>query len=234
MKKIEENYNLNIDYKVIFKDWTHYLNKLLTSNYMYNLMIFVQESYKFKFIYPKDKNSLFKPFSSIKFQDVRVIIISDEPYQNTVNNGIPIANKTSFFELERGLNKVERNIEKNHYDGLNLYMDSTLKHWYEQGILTLYSAFTVERGKKGSHQIQWRNFTREIVKALSDNKTGLIFLLWGKEAQEFKSCINRKVHYILEDNGPNIDNKLDWNCTHFEDVNKIIEEHNGKEFCIKW
>lgn len=227
------NEKVEVNLKHIFKDWSHYLNVLLTSKYIINLISFINHVYKVKHIFPINKESLFRPFQLLSFYKVRVVIIGKEPYHSKVNTGIPFAQEDCIFELEKGLSNIEKCIERTQYDKFNLYMDTKLTEWLEQGVLPLYSSLTVEKDKPGSHLIYWRNFIREVVKAISLNRNGIIFILWGEEGQYFKQFINKDKHYILEYSLPDSVDK-DWNCTNFSECNSIIKDNNGEEFCIKW
>ncbi len=229
-------YKLDIDYRDIFKEWTHYLNILLTSTYMHNLMVFLNESYKSRMLYPQKKNVIFKPFQLVNFYKVRVVILGKEPYNDNVNTGIPFAQRDNIFVgFENATYQIEKTIEETQYNGFRLNIDTTLENWTNQGVLPLYAAMTVEKDKSGSNLLHWRNFTREIIKALSTNRTGIIYCLWGEEAQYFKQFINEDSNYILEASNPQNIKKINkWDCNHFKEINEIITENNGSDFCIKW
>lgn len=227
---------LNIDFKSIFNDWCHYLNILLVSKYMHNLMVFLNEAYKSRNIYPTNKLNVFKPFQLVSFNKVRVVIIGREPYNDKINTGIPFAQQDGFaLNLQNSFHHIEENIKSSIYDSFKLSMDTELEHWTRQGVLPLYSALTVEKNKTGSHLMHWRNFTREVIKALNNNRTGIIYCLWGEEAQYFKKFINDNSNFILEcDNPQYIEKSNKWDCNHFTEINKIITENNGSDFNIKW
>lgn len=125
----------------------------------------------------------------------------------------------------------------------------TLDHWSEQGILLLNTALTVEAGKKGSHIEYWREFIIKTIKYLSYDK-GLVWLLWGKEAQKFKTYIHNPMvvkgydrqsikyipsdpilNYILESPHPASEAYKGgkagfYGCDHFYYTNIILEKNN--------
>lgn len=83
-----------------------------------------------------------------------------------------------------------------------IIFDPTLESWAKQGILMINSALTVEMDKIGSHVMLWRPFIADLLKRLSDNETGIIYVLFGRQAQSFKPYINKNFNTILEENHP--------------------------------
>lgn len=214
----------NVDYQLLFNDWYPYLKDALNNSVYYNnLFVYINEVYKQRTVYPA-KNKVFNAFKMTSFNDLRVVIIRDEPYGNSKDIGLAIANKDDIREslFSPYLYKLRQDIERELYDGLQLDFDPTLTHWCKQGILLLNTALTVESGKPGSHIKYWHRFTSDIINIINTNKTGIIFCILGENAKQYKSLINDNVHYILEDEFPYIE------------INNIITKQNGKEFCIKW
>ena len=83
-----------------------------------------------------------------------------------------------------------------------IIFDPTLESWAKQGILMINSALTVEMNKVGSHVMLWRPFIASLLKNLSENETGIIYVLFGKQAQTFKPYINKHLNTVLEENHP--------------------------------
>jgi uracil-DNA glycosylase len=223
------------NYKSIVGDWFHPLYSLLSSPYMQKLISLLDYNYSTKHIRPNKKN-VFKAFRDCKFKDLRIVIIGNEPYHNYNSTGIAYATPDSFMELSPTFNKIEKCIERTVCDNLKLSINTDLNHWTEQGILPIYTSLTVEKGIPGSNRIYWKNFIREVINTINSEKTGIIFLLWGKEASDFKHLINDKIHDVMTYSEPSIavQTGKDWNCPHFNKVNQLITERNGSEFVIKW
>jgi uracil-DNA glycosylase len=104
-----------------------------------------------------------------------------------------------------------------------------LTHWAEQGVLLLNAALTVEEAKPNSHQKIWTDFTDAVIKTISENSKGVIFLLWGKFAQDKKKLIDTQKHYVLEAAHPSpLAGDAFLGNKHFSKSNAILIE-NGKE-----
>lgn len=232
MRKVD--YKLDIDYSKLLYTWAEPMSELLKSNYMYNMMIFLHEAYKIKNIQPK-KEYVFRPFKEVDFKDVRVIIIGDEPYHDKTNIGLAYGQQDSLV-LNQEIIEIEECIERTCYDAFNLHMDNTLKHWTEQGILPLHASLTVESGIAGSHKFHWREFIRHMIKVINEDKTSIIFMLWGDEAKYYKKFINQNKHYVLEADSvtEKVKSGWGWNSNCFKECNKILKDLNGREFIIEW
>ena len=123
------------------------------------------------------------------------------------------------------------NFEVPHYC---ISFDPTLESWAKQGILMINSALTVEMNKIGSHVMIWRNFISCLLKHLSQRETGLIYVLFGKQAQTFEPYINKQFNTII-----NMEHPAYFARTHtkmpyklFIDLSKMTEEKYGVP--IEW
>jgi len=135
---------------------------------------------------------IFNAFNFTPFDDVNVVIIGQDPYFNagqahglcfSVQKGVkvPPSLATIYNELEESIPGFKR---PNH---------GFLEKWAHQGVLLLNATLTVEQGKANSHQkCGWQTFTDTAIKALSDKKEGVVFLLWGGFAQKKGSLIDKK------------------------------------------
>ena len=86
-------------------------------------------------------------------------------------------------------------------DNLNFQniKNGNLEYWAKQGVLMLNSSLTVEKGLPGSHQGKgWEKFTNEVLKIINEKKENIVFILWGKKAQEKGSFLDRKRHLVIE------------------------------------
>lgn len=148
-----------------------------------------------KKIYPSSKD-IFRTFELTSFKNVKIIILGQDPY-----HGPNQANGLAF-----SVNSDVRfppsllNIFKEYSSDLNLPIptNGNLSAWGERGVLLLNSILTVESGSPGCHKdFGWEEFTNQIIKALSDKKSNLVFILWGSYAQSKKILIDSSKHLII-------------------------------------
>ncbi len=158
------------------------------------------ESQLKKQIYPKSKD-IFKAFELTSFEDVKVIIVGQDPY-----HGPNQANGLAFsVNSDTNFPPSLLNIYKEYSSDLSLSLpnDGDLSSWAKQGVLLLNSILTVESGHPGSHKnLGWEKFTNAIIRALSDKKKYLVFILWGAYAQSKKVFIDSSNHHIISSPHP--------------------------------
>jgi len=181
--------------------WLKILNDEFEKPYMKNLSIFLNsEKKKNKIIYPPG-SKIFNALNLTPFTSVKVIILGQDPY-----HGQNQANGLS-FSVEIG-NKIPpslQNIFKELYSDLNIYpsQHGDLSNWAKQGVLLLNTILTVEASKPSSHSNKgWEIFTDKILHSLSSLKDNLVFILWGKKAQEKILLIDESKHKILKSTHP--------------------------------
>ena len=152
-------------------------------------------SLKKKTIHPSSKD-IFRAFEFTSFKNVKVIILGQDPYHSPNQaNGLAFS-VNSKVRFPPSL----LNIFKEYSTDLNLPIptDGDLSAWADQGVLLLNSILTVESGSPGSHKdFGWEEFTNQIIKALSDKKSNLVFILWGAYAQSKKILIDTSKHLII-------------------------------------
>jgi uracil-DNA glycosylase len=225
-------------FEIVFDTWVKPLYNLLKTDYFYRLTDFIGKSYDKTTVYP-NKKYIFKAFKECPYKDLKIVILGKDPYPDGSATGLAFANsdlKMGDSKLSPSLKVIKDCIENSIYDGLNLDFDQTLTSWSKQGVLLLNTALTVERHIIGSHHKYWQKFTSEVLKIINDNNSGIIFMLWGKEAQMYEDYISLTRHYVLKCNHPSwaARNNISWDCNHFVKANELIEKNNGKEYCIKW
>ena len=152
-------------------------------------------SSKKKKIHPCNKD-IFRAFELTPFKDVKIIILGQDPY-----HGPNQANGLAFsVNSEVRLPPSLLNIFKEYSTDLNLPTPTNgdLSAWAERGVLLLNSILTVESGSPGSNKdFGWEEFTNQIIKALNDKKSNLVFILWGAYAQSKKIFIDSSKHLII-------------------------------------
>ena len=180
-------------------NWDKILEKEFKKEYLVKLFRFLNLENKTKTIYP-NKEDLFKALRYTDYDDVRVVILGQDPYHGegeanglcfSVNNGlkIPPSLRNIFKELENDLN-----IKRDNTD---------LTDWAKQGILLLNTVLTVEKDKPFSHRNKgWEIFTDTIILKLNEKNESIVFVLWGNAAKEKKKLITNNIHKIVESAHP--------------------------------
>jgi uracil-DNA glycosylase len=114
-------------------------------------------------------------------------------------------------------------------------MDYSLNSWAKQGVLLLNNSLTVEEDKPNSHSFMWSYFIKKVFEALNEYNAGIIFCLWGESNFIYEKYIG-KSHYILKFEAPSkaTIKQRSWDCPHFTEINKILEETQGKDQIITW
>lgn len=216
----------------IEESWKKVLNNIFEKQYFLNLIDFVKNEYKNKTIYPPG-NLIFNAFNLAPFEKVKVVIIGQDPYHGpnqahglcfSVNKGVPIppSLRNIYKELERDL-------------GHQSPSHGCLVSWAEQGVLLLNAILTVEAGKAGSHQNKgWEQFTDDVINVLNEQKEHLVFLLWGRFAQEKCKSIDTQKHLVLSASHPSpLANPSNFiGCSHFSKTNEYLKKHGIEP--IQW
>ena len=180
--------------------WKEKLLLEFEKEYMKNLSAFLrEEKAKKKIIYPSGKK-IFNALNLTDFHEVKAVIVGQDPY-----HGEGQANGLS-FSVENGIAKPPslRNIFKELKADLGIQepIHGNLSKWGENGVLLLNSVLTVEAHKPGSHCNRgWERFTDKILELLSTNKE-IVFILWGKKAQEKVSSINLQDNSVIKSAHP--------------------------------
>jgi uracil-DNA glycosylase len=215
--------------------WLGVLSKLICSNYMFNLLVWLEEMANLNqyfdintsLFYPV-RQHLFKNFKTCSFTNLKVVIVGDEPYRSSKATGIPFANTfSSGSNLSPELTKIKECVKRTLYkDKHHYFFDETLQRWGREGVLLLNSTSTADPTTKHAHSVYWKKFTREVIKAINNNKDEIIFCFWGNNAAEFADYVDNNKHTLLFYQHPEIavEDKHIWNCPHFKTINKILEK----------
>jgi len=216
----------------IESSWQVKLNAEFNAKYFYELKQFLVEEKKQYAIYPPG-NQIFTAFNLTPFDQVRVVIIGQDPYHGKGQaHGL-------CFSVARGIKKPPSlvNIFKEiSYDlGFEIPEHGNLDSWATQGVLLLNATLTVRDSQAGSHQNKgWELFTDAVIKKLSEDKENLIFLLWGNFAIAKKALINSTKHHILTAPHPSPFSAHSGflGCKHFSRVNELLTIAGSKP--INW
>ena len=216
----------------IAQNWYNLLDEEFNKPYFKNLQKFIDEEYSKFEIYPKSDN-IFNSINSVKYDDVKVVIIGQDPYHEP-NQAHGLA-----FSVEKDvmLPPSLKNIYKELYDDLNIPISKSgnLTKWAKQGVLLLNTVLTVRRGQANSHKDKgWENLTGKIIELLGKREKPIVFLLWGNSAKSLAKYITNKNHLILSASHPSPLSAYNgfFGCKHFSKTNKFLKEHGFNE--IDW
>jgi uracil-DNA glycosylase len=161
--------------------------------YYKNLMKFVNEEYQKHTCYPPYE-LIFNAFNFKDIKDIKVVIVGQDPYHEANQ-----AHGLAFSTLDKKLPKSLINIYKELNDDLGVNrLDGDLTSWAEQGVFLLNTVLSVEEGKANSHKNKgWEIFTLEVIKALNEDSSPKIFVLWGNDAYKFKKYITNPKHEVI-------------------------------------
>jgi len=217
----------------IAPSWKTVLASEFEKEYFKNLTDFVKTEYQKNTCYPKGSH-IFNAFNHCDFKDVKVVIIGQDPYHGvgqanglcfSVNDGVahPPSLINIFKELKTDIGK-------------DIPKSGNLEHWADQGVLLLNATLTVRAHQAGSHQNKgWETFTDAVIKHISDEKEGVVFLLWGGFAKKKGQKINTQKHKVLTSGHPSplSANRGYWfGNKHFSKTNAYLKEKGLEE--IGW
>ena len=217
----------------IADSWKNILQEEFQKPYFNALSNFVKSEYRNHICYPCE-NDIFSAFNFCAFEDVKVVIIGQDPYHDKNQaNGLCFSVKDGVKpppSLVNIFKEIQTDIAPDTSPITNL------ERWASQGVLLLNATLTVRAHEAGSHQKQgWETFTDQVIKQLSDQKEDIIFLLWGGYAKKKAKLIDNKKHHILMSGHPSplSANRGYWfGNEHFSKTNTILERINKSK--ILW
>ena len=213
----------------IEESWREVLQPQFDSVYFEMLTTFVRKAYQATTVYPPG-SKIFEAFNRTPFDKVKVVILGQDPYHG------PNQAHGLCFSVQDGIQpppsliNIYKELQKEYGVAVNM-TNGNLTRWADQGVLLLNATLTVEAGKAGSHQGKgWETFTDAAIKALSDRREGLVFMLWGSYAQQKGRVIDRSKHLVLESSHPSplsVYRGFDG-CGHFKKANQYLQSR-GQE-----
>lgn len=216
----------------IHPSWKARLDPEFDKPYFHDLTEFVRKEYATQTVYPPGKE-IFAAFDACPFEEVNVVIIGQDPYHGpgqanglcfSVHDGIrmPPSLVNIFKEIQKDLGKP-------------FPSSGNLERWARQGVLLLNATLTVRASTPGSHQGKgWETFTDSVIRVISQEKSGVVFLLWGAYAQKKGEIIDRSRHLVLMSAHPSpfsADRGFFGN-KHFSRANEYLRSKGLKE--IEW
>ena len=176
--------------------WNEILAEEMQKDYYQELQAFVQKRRAEVRVFPEEKN-VFTALELTPFESVKVVILGQDPY-----HGFGQAHGLS-FSVQKGtpLPPSLKNIYKELQEdiGGELPTEGDLSHWAKQGVLLLNTVLTVEEGNANSHKgMGWERLTNRLIESLNELNHPVIFILWGKPAQDKEKLITNPNHVILK------------------------------------
>ena len=176
--------------------WNEILAEEMQKDYYQELQAFVQKRRAEVRVFPEE-NNVFNALELTPFESVKVVILGQDPY-----HGFGQAHGLS-FSVQKGtpLPPSLKNIYKELQEdiGGELPTEGDLSHWAKQGVLLLNTVLTVEEGNANSHKGKgWERLTNRFIESLNELKHPVIFILWGKPAQDKEKLITNPNHVILK------------------------------------
>lgn len=210
----------------IENSWKEQLASEFQQSYFHQLKAFLLQEKQTHTVYPPSKQ-IFSAFNHTPFSKVKVVIIGQDPYHGPGQaNGL-------CFSVADGIKKPPSLVnifkEINQDLGVGIPESGNLEHWAQQGVLLLNATLTVRAKTAGSHQKQgWEQFTDACICKLSTKRDNLIFLLWGRFAQNKAALINSNKHHILTAPHPSPFSAHSgfFGCGHFSKTNELLKQMN--------
>jgi len=216
----------------IEESWKQALAAEFEQPYFEGLISFVKaEKQAGKTIYPPG-SLIFNAFDTTPFDQVKVVILGQDPYINT-GEAMGLS-----FSVPKGIRIPPslRNIYKELATDLNISPANhgDLTKWAQQGVFLLNAVLTVEHKKSRSHQKRgWETFTDAVIRAISTQREGVVFMLWGNFARNKKVLIDNNKHLILEAAHPSpLAGGAYFGSRHFSQANTFLEARGKRT--IDW
>jgi uracil-DNA glycosylase len=206
--------------------WKTQLSEQFSAPYFSELKAFLKEEKRQQIIYPRG-DQIFNAFNHTPFDKVKAVILGQDPYHGagqahglcfSVQDGIkpPPSLVNIFKEMETDL-------------GLPRPTSGNLENWAKQGVLMINATMTVRQSQAGSHQGKgWETFTDAVIKRISEQREGVVFLLWGRFAQNKAALIDHEKHHVLKAAHPSPFSAYNgfFGCKHFTKTNELLTKQN--------
>lgn len=216
----------------INEEWYEILKDQFNADYFKQLKSFLLNEKKEHTVFPPG-NEIFSAFDITPFSRVKVVILGQDPYHGpgqanglcfSVKDGVPHppSLRNIFKEIEQDL-------------GIPYPKTGNLEPWARQGVFMINATLTVRARQAGSHQKKgWESFTDTVIQRLSEQKEGLVFLLWGNYAIAKSKFIDSEKHHILTSVHPSPLSAFRgfFGCKHFSLTNQILKNQGRDE--IDW
>ena len=228
----EENGIRHDKMSAIHNDWLDAVGKEFRQPYYLELYQFIKEEYSKSVVYP-EADDIFNAFHFTPYHNVKVVILGQDPYHNQGQaHGLCFSVKPQ-VDIPPSLVNIYKELQED----LGCYMPNNgyLEKWARQGVLLLNTVLTVRAHQANSHQgMGWERFTDAVIRAVNEQDRPIVFLLWGRPAQQKRSMLNNPKHLVLEAPHPSPLSAYRgfFGCKHFSKTNEFLQ-NNGLE-TIDW
>ncbi|WP_202079763.1 uracil-DNA glycosylase [Caldalkalibacillus salinus] len=213
---------------ILKNDWASLLQGEFEKPYYLELRAFLKKEYQSYPVYP-DMYDIYNALHYTPYEKVKVVILGQDPY-----HGPGQAHGLSFsvqpdVPLPPSLQNIYKELQADL--GIETPAHGCLTSWAQQGVLLLNTVLTVRQGQPQSHRgIGWETFTNRVIETLSDRSEPIVFILWGRHAQQKKAFINTERHDIIESPHPSpfSANRGFFGSRPFSRVNHYLQE-SGQE-----
>ena len=206
-------------------NWAKLLQDEFRQDYYKKLYMRINEEYHTHRVYPPAED-IFNALHLTPAEDVKVVILGQDPYHEEGQaHGLCFSVKPK-VDIPPSL----QNIYKELHDDLGLYIPNNgfLEKWAKQGVLMLNTVLTVRAHMANSHKnLGWENFTDAVIKAVNKQDRPIVFMLWGRPAQNKKALLGNPKHLILEAPHPSPLSAYRgfFGCRHFSKANSFLAEN---------
>lgn len=221
--------NINPSSVKIEESWKNALMAEFSQPYFAAIKQFLTDGKKAgKKVYPAG-GKIFNAFKLTPFDKVKVVILGQDPYHNPGQAMGLSFSVPKDVKIPPSLKRIYKEIATD-IEGFEIPSHGDLTSWAEQGVLLLNAILTVEHKKAASHRkIGWEKFTDAVIRKLSEEKEGLVFLLWGNFAKNKSALIDTEKHHVLKAAHPSpLAGNAFFNNKHFITTNQHLEQQ-GKE-----
>lgn len=225
---LNQEVNVKRDYSKDFhKSWLEYVEfeELLESEYMNNLIHYMEQQYSKSCITYPDKSDIFKSFKNVDFNDLRVVIFNESVVPNYRSNGNGFGEFT-YTNHEIGPNNltlrdVEKKIKSGYPEGSAFKFDRTLNMWNEQGVMVLNTSLISHANDTDNieRQLYFRNFIRNVITLIDSYLTDVIFVFTDDSQKETFGKYVSEYNYVLQTDGIHSDTTI------FDDINQLLIEN---------
>ena len=212
----------------IEESWKAHLQEEFGKPYFERLTEYVRQEYADKTVYPPAK-LIFNAFNRCPFQDVKVVIVGQDPYHEPGQAHGLCFSVPEEMSLPPSLQNIYKEITQDM--GKKTPRSGNLERWAEQGVLLLNATLTVQAHRAGSHQGKgWEEFTDAAIRHLASEREHLVFILWGAYAQRKGESIDANRHLILKSPHPSplSAHRGFFGNKHFSRANDYLKAH-GKQ-----
>jgi uracil-DNA glycosylase len=217
---------------ILKNDWSPLLEDEFEKDYYLQLRNFLIEEYNKEIVYP-DKNNIFNALHLTSFSKAKVVILGQDPYHGPNQaHGLSFSVKPE-VKTPPSLQNIFKELQTDL--GCSIPNNGYLVKWAEQGVVMLNAVLTVRAGNPNSHKGKgWEVFTDKVITTLNNREEPLVFMLWGKHAQDKIELITSSKHCIIKSPHPSpfSANRGFFGSRPFSRANQFLKKNGGTE--IDW